>query len=279
MRKLPLSNAASDSRVAYTNGGKIGIAVTDSEPDPVTRRAAADLASELGLPWTEPGSGQEFRLLLVCTPKRLELRDCRNPRTGPVFAEFGDPDVRPFGPNLSRRQPLARAIGAKNRVVVDATAGLGHDAFLLTCMGYRVTAIERNGAVAALLRDGLRRAQQRETLSRACGNRLHLVTADAREVLPDIRPKPDVIYLDPMFPPKRKKSAAVKKEIRLLRMLVGDDTDARELLEISRRCAADRVVVKRPDHAPPLAPKPTVSYSGKLVRYDVYYTRAGHQMT
>ena len=274
-----MTNAVSGSQVAYSNGGKTSVAITTLEHDLVVRRAAADLASELGLPWIEPGSGQEFQMLLVCTPKHLELRDCRNPRVGPVFAEFGDLDGRPFSPNLSRRQPFARAIGAKNRVVVDATAGLGHDAFLLACMGYRVTAIERNGVVAALLRDGLRWAQQQEALSRACGNRLHLVTADAREVLPDVRPKPDVIYLDPMFPPKRKKSAAVKKEIRLLRMLVGDDADAQELLEISRRCAADRVVVKRPDHAPALAPKPTVSYSGKLVRYDVYHTRANHQMT
>ncbi|GMR03981.1 MAG: 16S rRNA (guanine(1516)-N(2))-methyltransferase RsmJ [Gammaproteobacteria bacterium] len=274
-----MSNVLSNLRVASTNSGKISVAVTASEHDPAARRAAANLASELGLLWTEPGPGQEFQLLLVYTPKRLELRDCRDMHMGPVFAEFGDLDVRPFSPNLSRRQPFARAIGSKNRVVVDATAGLGHDAFLLACMGYRVTAIERNGAVVALLRDGLRRAQQQETLSRACGNRLHLVTADAREVLPDVRPKPDVIYLDPMFPPKRKKSAAVKKEIRLLRMLVGDDADAQELLEISRRCATDRVVVKRPDHAPALAPKPTVSYSGKLVRYDVYHTRASHRVT
>ncbi|HSD97968.1 MAG TPA: class I SAM-dependent methyltransferase, partial [Sulfuricaulis sp.] len=83
----------------------------------------------------------------------------------------------------------------------------------------------------------------------------------------------EVIYLDPMFPPKRKKSAAVKKEMRLLRDLVGDDPDAKELLEISRHVALDRVVVKRPDHAPPLAPDPSMSLAGKLVRYDVYLTR------
>ena len=274
-----MSNIVSDFRVASTNSGKISVAVTASERDPVVRRAAADLASELGLPRTEPGSGQAFQLLLVCTPKHLELRDCRDPRVGPVFAEFGDLDVRPFCPNLSRRQPFARAVGARNRVVVDATAGLGRDAFLLACLGYKVTAIERNRVVAALLRDGLRRAQQCETLSRACGNKLKLITADAREVLADVHPQPDVIYLDPMFPAKRKKSAAVKKEIRLLRMLVGDDADAQELLELSRRCATDRVVVKRPDDAPVLAPNPTASYSGKLVRYDVYHTRAGRRVT
>ena len=74
-----------------------------------------------------------------------------------------------------------------------------------------------------------------------------------------------------MFPPKRKKSAAVKKEIRLLRALVGDDPDAVDLLAISRRVALQRVVVKRPDDALPLTPDPSMSISGKLVRYDVYF--------
>jgi len=85
--------------------------------------------------------------------------------------------------------------------------------------------------------------------------------------------RPDAVYLDPMFPPKRKKSAAVNKEMRLLRELVGDDLDAPDLLEVARGVARERVVVKRPDHAPPLAPYPSMSFLGKLVRYDVYLTR------
>jgi 16S rRNA (guanine1516-N2)-methyltransferase len=76
--------------------------------------------------------------------------------------------------------------------------------------------------------------------------------------------------MDPMFPPKRKCSALAKKSLRVLRDLVGDDEDALELFEICRRHAANRVVVKRPDHVPPLFANPTTSYEGKLVRYDVY---------
>ncbi len=231
---------------------------------------ARDLAHELGLPLVTTLSGNH-ELLLVRTPEHLELRDCRERRTRPVYVDFSHLDLRPYSPNLSRRQPLARAIGKKNRTVLDATAGYCQDALLLALMGFHVTAIERSPVVAVLARDGLQRFAAHTGTKPA--HRIDLVTGDARALLPAAATRPDTIYLDPMFPPKRKKSAAVKKEMRLLRELVGDDPDALELLEISRRVALDRVVVKRPDDAPPLAPGPSMSLPGKLVRYDVYLVR------
>jgi 16S rRNA (guanine1516-N2)-methyltransferase len=238
--------------------------------DAALKSRAEELARELALPLAITGSA-DSDLQLVLTAERLELRDCRDARLGPVLVDFSHLDLRPYSANLSRRQPLARAFGKKTRVIVDATAGYAQDALLLALMGFRVTAIERSPVVAALARDGLERlaAQTGTTLS----GRLELVDGDARVLLPVIAPRPDAIYLDPMFPPKRRKSAAVKKEMRLLRELVGDDTDAPELLEISRGIARDRVVVKRPDDAPPLAPDPDMSLTGKLVRYDVYLAR------
>jgi 16S rRNA (guanine1516-N2)-methyltransferase len=138
-------------------------------------------------------------------------------------------------------------------------------------MGFRVTALERSPIVAALAGDGLRRFTAHTTMGPT--HRLQWLTGDARVLLPAITPRPDAIYLDPMFPPKRRKSTAVKKEMRFLRELIGDDADAVELLDISRRTALDRVVVKRPDDAPPLVPEPSMSLAGKLVRYDVYLAR------
>lgn len=225
---------------------------------------AAALADRLALPLAERAE-PDFDLLLIWTGTRLELRDNRDWRVGPVFADFRPRAARPA---LTRRQPLARAIGRGARTVVDATAGLAHDAFLLTGLGYNVTAIERSAVVAALVEDGLRRAPD-------VRDRLHVVCADAVTLLPTLQPAPDAIYLDPMFPPKRRKSAAVRKEMHMLRALVGEDTDATELLAVSLRCARQRVVVKRPDSAAPLAPRPAVSYSGRLVRYDVYLPRPG----
>ena len=248
---------------------KPGIAITWSGDDGL-KAPAETLAHELALPCIDLQDG-EYDLLLVITNEHLELRDTRNPRVGPVCVDYTGLDLRPYGHNLSRRQPLARAFGKKVHIVVDATAGYGQDALLLALMGFRVTAIERSGIIEALARDGLRRFETKAGVSLV--NRLHLVTGDARAVLTALPLRPDAVYLDPMFPLKRKKSAAVNKEMRLLRELVVDDPDAPELLEIGRRTARERVVVKRPDDAPPLAPDPDIGFPGKLVRYDVYLVR------
>lgn len=244
------------------------LAITAASAAPEMRRKAQTLAQELGAPFAEAGKTADFDLLLVPTPEHLELRDNRDPRIGPVYVDFSGLDLRPYGPGLSRRQPLARAFGKKVRTIVDATAGYTQDALLLALMGFRVTAIERSPLVAALARDGLGRLEAQSGLE--LRGKLRLLTGDARTLVPTLAPPPDAVYLDPMFPPKRKKSAAVRKEMRLLHELVGEDLDAGELFEIGRRAAGARVVVKRPDGAPPLAPGPTMSFPGKLVRYDVY---------
>ena len=102
---------------------------------------------------------------------------------------------------------------------------------------------------------------------------LTLIIGDAVDVLARMsdREAPDVVYLDPMYPP-RSKSALPKKEMRILRRLIGDNPDAGGLLEVARRVARYRVVVKRTPRAPALAPAPTMSYRSKLARYDVYVT-------
>lgn len=225
------------------------------------------LARELSLP---PASGTDdtHDFLLVQTSERLILRDRRDPKLNPLSVDFADAEQRPYAAALSRRQPLARAIG-KAQIVVDATAGLAQDSMRLALMGFRVTAIERSPVIAALVTDALHRLDPRHALSQ----RLRLIGGDAREVLPGLVPRPDVVYLDPMFPEKRRRSAAVRKELKWLRDLVGDDTDAQELFEIAHRCATQRVVVKRPDHAPPLVANPAASIAGKLVRYDIYSTK------
>lgn len=234
--------------------------------DPAHQIQAQTLASELELP-SASDSGTPADLLLVVTDDGLALRDLRDPRLGPVRVDFSNFDLRPYGPGLSRRQPLARAFGKKVRTIVDATAGLAQDALRLALMGFRVTAIERSPIVAALASDGLRRLEAERGVE--LGMKLALRVGDARQLLTQITP-PDAVYLDPMFPAKRKRSAAVRKEMRILRDLVGEDPDAIELLAIARVVARERVVVKRADDAPPLAPSPHHSLSGKLVRYDVY---------
>lgn len=231
---------------------------------PATRVDAEALAARLGLQFDASGGGGET-LCLMQTAYGLELHD---PATGAqLYVEFKDADIRTFrsggpGPNLLRRA-MGRATGG----VVDATAGLGRDAVHLACLGYSVTAIERNPVVSAIAQNAVTRARARTLVP------LHnpaWLTGDARRLLPTLDPQPSVVYLDPMFPPKRKKTAATRKEMHLLQRLVGADSDAHELLAIARAYATERVVVKRPDDALPLAAGVSHAFSGKLVRYDVY---------
>ncbi|MHB8743597.1 MAG: class I SAM-dependent methyltransferase [Sulfuricaulis sp.] len=265
---MPAFSAPRHHSPAAGQRARLNIAVTTTGAHDL-KTQAEQLARDLALPWVA-GEQAGTDLLLVMTPERLELHDCRDPRLGPVYVDFTHLDVRRYSHNLSRRQPLARAVGKKTHTLVDATAGYCQDALLLALMGFRVTAIERSPVVIALAQDGLRRFTARSQV--VLGQRLQLINGDARALLPSITPRPEAIYLDPMFPAKRKKSAAVKKQLRVLRGLVGNDPDALELLEISRQVAGDRVIVKRPDDAPPLAPDPSASISGKLVRYDIYLT-------
>jgi 16S rRNA (guanine1516-N2)-methyltransferase len=245
------------------------ISVNADSDDPAAHRAAKALALRLGLPLTEAGKIATGRLALVVTDDRLELRDHESKRKG-VFADFASIDPRTRAGKGSRSQPLAKAIGRTARTIVDATAGLGHDSALLAMLGYEVTALERSPVIAALCEDGVRRAMLDESMAARLKDRLRIVNADARSYLPTMKPRPDAIYIDPMFPPKRKASALAKKSIRLVREVVGDDPDAAELLGVARSVARERVIVKRPTYAEPLAPRPSVTYEGTLVRYDVY---------
>ena len=216
------------------------------------------------------GDGVRCNLALAVTDDRLELRDPACLHRRGFCVDFTELAGKRSASDLSRRQPIAKAFGKDVQTIVDSTAGWGRDAFLLASLGYHVTAIERTPVVAALLRDGFARAMLDPRCRKRISNRLFIVQGDARSLLPAARPRPDAVYLDPMYPPKRKRSARSRKSIELLRLLAGPDADAADLFEIAKSVATKRVVVKRADDAPLLAPDPTMSFGGKTVRYDVY---------
>ena len=174
-----------------------------------------------------------------------------------------------------RGQDIAKAIGLKHGFtphVLDATAGLGRDAFVLASLGCRVTLMERMPVVAALLDDGLERAKLNSEVGEIA-QRMQLVHASSIENM-NLAEQVDVIYLDPMYP-HREKSAAVKKEMRVFQSLVGEDLDADALLAPALALAKYRVVVKRPSYAPPLNNiKPSTSIKMKKNRFDVYVNQA-----
>ena len=174
-----------------------------------------------------------------------------------------------------RNQALGRAVGLKKGwqpVLIDATAGLGRDGFILACLGCHVHMLERSPILAALLEDALQRLEQSGQFAEVVKKRLRFTETDSIVFLQKLQQKdyPDVVYLDPMYP-ERTKSSLVKKEMRLLRGLAGDDQDATKLLTTSLERARNRVVVKRPRLAPTLnSRKPSHQITGKTSRFDVY---------
>lgn len=140
----------------------------------------------------------------------------------------------------------------------------------MASQGYAVTMIERNPLMASLLNDAMQRLSQTAWAQDNPVMIPDVITADALEALSGLSSSADCLYLDPMFPPKRKKSAAVNKQMKLLQHLVGEDKDATELLEMALSYFS-RVAVKRPDYAEPLLRAPDERFSSKLVHYDVYF--------
>jgi 16S rRNA (guanine1516-N2)-methyltransferase len=197
-----------------------------------------------------------------------------------VRADFSSPTV-----NYRRQkgggkgQMIAKAIGLNSTTaphVLDATAGLGGDAFVLASLGCPVTMVERVPEVHTLLTDGLRVAHEwgseKDQSLVAILKRMTLVESDAAKYMQTLEDaeKPEVVYLDPMFP-LRTKSSQVKKEMRVFHQLIGKDVDADLLLQIAQECALKRVVVKRPRIAPFLAGlEPNYTLEGKSNRFDVY---------
>jgi 16S rRNA (guanine1516-N2)-methyltransferase len=230
------------------------------------------LSRRLQLPLIEKPEGHQ--MVLALTTSRLELRYLINRMSKPIFIDFLTPQTTyRLVENRGRSELIAKAVGLKGNylpTIIDATAGFGRDAIILVHLGCRVTMIERSPIVCALLEDAITRAQA-SNLSWL--QNLTLYCLDAKDF---IRKKMneeqffDVVYIDPMFPARRK-SALVKKEMRILKLLVGGDEDSEELFGLATRIAQKRVVVKRPLHAHTLTDKkPSIVYRGKTCRFDVY---------
>ncbi len=213
-------------------------------------------------------------LALVQTPECLELRKLDEPKLGAIAVDFLDGKMahrRKFGGG--RGEAVAKAVGIKGSylpTVIDATAGLGRDAFVLAAIGCKVLLIERNPVVSALLEDGLTRAYQDPEIGEFMPFHTISEYATANEA------PVDVVYFDPMFPHKQK-SALVKKEMRVFQHLVGADLDSDDFFQPAKQVARKRVVVKRPDYAPFIAEqKPDFSQMTKNHRFDVYLSHLLH---
>lgn len=266
----------------WFNGNMISIQVSSDSPHYLVQ--AKELSSVLGYPLvTDIGSPDDYQndpaYVLLVGEDGLSLFPSNRRLHGPIRVDFM------FGSNNHRRrfgggngQAIAKAVGVSGRFlprVLDLTAGLGGDGFVLASLGCRVSLVERHPLICSLLRDGINRAREEgesDPSIRDLMNRLDLIECDSLEILSDITidQRPDVIYLDPMFP-HRKKSAKVKKEMQAFQHIVGSDIDSDGLLERALEIARYRVVIKRPSVAKFLGDKkPSYSLDGKSTRFDIF---------
>jgi len=243
---------------------------------------AAVVARQMNLPLfdiSQLPTIDDFPLLIWIDDAGIGLRQSGKKAPNPIVIDFVGGSLGFRGKRSSHSKELvANAVGVKGDntpTVLDATAGLGRDSFVLASRGCSVDMLERSPVVALMLEDALRRASRdAEVASVVARMKLHQVNASQymRDLSPD--DYPEVVYLDPMFP-ERSKTASVKKEMRLLQQLLGADMDTRELFEVALTVATRRVVVKRPRTAPCISElKPHHVVEGKSGRFDVYHTRA-----
>jgi 16S rRNA (guanine1516-N2)-methyltransferase len=240
---------------------------------------AQQLAARLHLPFETHFESYDYVLLL--TPKHLELKK-NHEKINPLYVDFLDGKITYRRQHTSlRNEALARAMGLKHHLkpfIVDATAGLGRDSFILASLGFEVQLFERSPIAHALLEDGMRRAAENPHVAPII-ERMHLTSMDAIQWMQTTDQKPDIIYLDPMFPEKQK-TALVKKEMRIFQDIIGEDSDTELLLKSALSCATKRVVVKRPRLADPIqGPEPSFNLKGSSSRFDIYLREAHGNIT
>ncbi len=231
-----------------------------------------NLANYLNVPLLEKNDIEiaHFSFFLTWREGCLKLLDNELFKKGGLTIEIAPRSGEQRSYPAPKEGAFAQAIGRKTKTVIDATTGWAQDSLHLFRMGYELTCFERSPIMSALIEDALLRLSH-ETWVQKCQPILPLLkTGNAIELLNSLKMPPDCIYLDPMFPPKRKKSALPKKAMMILHELVGEDLDKKTLFDAALFATGKRVVVKSPDYAESLGGKPSESFSGKLVRYDVY---------
>lgn len=220
--------------------------------------------------------------VLFVDDKALSLKQISMDSPGPVRVDFSEDRLAYRAQDSLFKQGLLKSLGRlppDETRILDATAGLGGDGFLLATAGFEVVLLERNPVVHALLSDGLMRAVENATesatendsgLAAVC-ERMQLVSGEfpsAATTLGDF----DVVYLDPMFT-RRHKSARSKKSMQFLQSLIPaqSETEQDQLLLDALELARKRVIVKRGKNSPFLAGRrPDVQYKGRSNRFDVY---------
>lgn len=197
----------------------------------------------------------------------------------------------------------------ENSVIIDATAGFGHDSLILASTGAQVIMLEQQPVMALLLLAEQQRMSQQPNWQKLIA-RLHIINTDALSYFSDFSSRResralnsidfvttatdiDVVYLDPMFPidsyesSKTGKGAKVGKHMQALHHLAHPPTfiEEEQLLKSALEMVSTnsntnisnntkgRVIVKRPSQAAFFAlQSPDESWHNEAVRFDGYFT-------
>lgn len=247
--------------------GKLAVVQSDE----VSLATAQEFAAQLAVPLYEvvdKKTAEDF--FLTWRNGELKLLDKELLKKGGLSVDIAPRNGEQRSWPAPKEGALAQAIGRKTKTVIDATTGWAQDSLHIFRMGYDLQCIERSPIMLALLEDAFKRLEQVDWMQRLDLSAPQLLAGNAIDVLANLEFSPDCIYIDPMFPPKRKKSALPKKSMLILRDLLGDDLDRESLFDAAFSATAKKVIVKCPDHAEPLGGKPNESFGSKLLRYDVY---------
>ncbi|BCD89943.1 ribosomal RNA small subunit methyltransferase J [Francisella halioticida] len=191
-----------------------------------------------------------------------------------LFIDFNSNDILNRINPKSKKCSVVQAIEGRSKEklkILDTTTGLGRDTFTLASRGHQITSIEKDVYIYLLLCDALYRASQIESISHIATN-ITLINLDSNQYILTTEQLFDCIYVDPMFPPRRK-SAKVKQDMQILHKIAFNDENHNTLLlkNILKTQKAKKVIVKRPIYAEFLYnKKPSSQLKGKINRFDIY---------
>ena len=239
---------------------RIHIAYRNQEPDAREELLRARTSLSL-IPHSEITERGSDGYLYFCEGI-LKLQLISIPAMNPLFVSFEHLERRVKDSLFQQNLIKALGIGKGRRPsVLDGTAGLGSDAFLIASTGSSVSLVERNTVIYELMDDGLKRYELND--SRESEKRDFLE-------LKDLHYSFDVVYLDPMFPSTKKNSLS-KRPMHYLQKLLHEEVRENDMFSLAASIAKKRVVVKRGIHSPNLTGlNVDIVYRGNSSRFDVY---------
>ena len=168
--------------------------------------------------------------------------------------------------NFEREHQLKKAISYTSiqpKRILDATAGLGHDAFIFALLGQSVTCIERNKGILILFEEALRMLPK-ETYYKKAKRRIEIINKDASEYTHNPLGH-DLVYIDPMFEVSKKLRR--NKSLSFINSYLGNEDDV--TIDFVKKNSFKRIVVKRQKKYKDFALKESFIVSGSSVDFKV----------